>query len=398
MVSIASTQVVPPAAPVQPNPVTASDSAPVAVAMVVESASAVPAASSSAQATVEGSANAVSEPNANSSAAGGRSASGTLAGGSASGLAAAALADGSEIVFGVPIEDNGMLKIMRRVIVLAAIGATFYITHFIGNLMRGAYSSPSSGDSSSLWTAISSLLIELSIPACGYYGALHSNRQLTCCFCSCNLFVTIVSIMSFIRLHIRIGELDGHCERERNSHQRRTCEVWTSDGAEKYMMVCSTILVICLGCLAFWFGNSLYQRLAQEFTSSGVSHVTLVGEVISLSSLPGARGSSPGAPGTSSGGGSTAAAVSLIPLSALEPISVGDAPAGAEVLTGPAAGVNAESVPSQPSTDLSDTAARASADANMASNAMPGGLEAPSRGPAGDASAERRETSGQEQL
>lgn len=292
-----------PAGDVEPTP--AGDVAPVVSEPVTEHVS------SSSQATVDASADAAAEPavagnTASSSSATGVSASGASAPGP-SGLAAAALADGSEIVFGVPIEDNGMAKVMRRVIVLAAVCATFYITHFIGNLMRGAYSSPSSGDSSSLWTAISSLLIELSIPACGYYGALHSNRQLTCCFCSCNLFVTIVSIMSFIRLNIRIGEIDGACERERNSHQRRTCEVWTSDGAEKYLMLFSTILVMCLGCLAFWFGNSLYQRLAQEFTSAGVSHVTLVGEVISLSSLPTVMGANPGATGPSS-------AVAVIPL------------------------------------------------------------------------------------
>jgi hypothetical protein len=50
-------------------------------------------------------------------------------------------------------------------------------------------------------------------------------------------------------------------------------------------MIVSMILVICLGCLAFWFGNSLYQRLAHEF-NSGPPSLPVVGEVISLSSLP----------------------------------------------------------------------------------------------------------------
>lgn len=206
---------------------------------------------------------------------------------------AVALVDGSDIVLGVPIEDNGLVKVARRVIILAATGATFYTCHFIVDLMRGTYSTPSSGgsDSSSLWTAISSLLIQLSIPACGYYGALQSNRQLTCCFCSCNLFVTIVSIMSFIRLNIRIGELDGQCEKETNSEQRRTCELWTEEGMTKYLMICSTIWAICLGCLAFWFGNSLYQRLGQ-FTGSAPRALPLVGEVIDLSSVPTVLGAS----------------------------------------------------------------------------------------------------------
>jgi hypothetical protein len=192
--------------------------------------------------------------------------------------------DRSEVVFGIPMEDTGMQKVMKRVIVLAAVAATFYTCLFVSNLLQGAYAMNTEG-TSSLWTAISSLLIELSVPACGYWGALHRNRQLTCCFCSCNLFVTFVSIVAFIRLNIRIGELDGDCHREKNQSQRRTCEIWNRDGAEKYLMVTTMILLILTGCLAFWFGNSLYQRLAQEFSSSGPPLLPLVGEVVPLNSF-----------------------------------------------------------------------------------------------------------------
>lgn len=208
---------------------------------------------------------------------------------------AVALVDGADIVLGVPIEDSGLVKVVRRVIILAATAATFYTCHFIAELMRGTYNSPSSSNSgsndssnsssSSLWTAISSLLIQLSIPACGYYGALQGNRQLTCCFCSCSLFVTIVSIMSFIRLNIRIGELDGQCHLETNYEQRKSCELWTEEGVAKYIMISSTILAVCLGCLAFWFGNSLYQRLGQ-FAGGTPRALPLVGEVIDLASVP----------------------------------------------------------------------------------------------------------------
>jgi len=195
--------------------------------------------------------------------------------------------DGSEIVMGVPIEDHGMSRMVRRVIILATIGATFYILHFIVNLMRESYDDGQSQDATSLWAAMSSLLIELSIPACGYCGALYNNRQLTCCFCSCNLFIAIVSVMSFIRLNVRIGELDGQCELESNAQQRRSCEVWVGDGVEKYLMLTSTIVIVCIGCLAFWFGNNLYNRLAQDFSLQMPMVQPLVGEVISLSSSNG---------------------------------------------------------------------------------------------------------------
>merc|ERR1719502_1663265 len=88
------------------------------------------------------------------------------------------------------------------------------------------------GSTSSLWAAMSGLLIELSIPACGYYGAIHANRQLTCCFCSCNLFVTVLSVVTGIRLMMRSVELDGECERERNEQHRADCEVLKGEHAE----------------------------------------------------------------------------------------------------------------------------------------------------------------------
>lgn len=204
-----------------------------------------------------------------------------------------AIIDGSEIVLGVPIDDGQMLKIARRVIILAAIGASFYICNFNINLLRGNYNAQDGENGTSLWAAVSSLLIELSIPACGYCGAVYNNRQLTCCFCSCNLFIAIVSIMSFVRLNIRTGEIDGQCEREQNAQQRKTCEVWTSQGIEKYIMLGSTLLIVCLGCLAFWFGNNLYNRLAHDSALLMPPPAPLVGEVISLDSS-GAEGETQG--------------------------------------------------------------------------------------------------------
>lgn len=189
--------------------------------------------------------------------------------------------NGSLIVFGVPVDNIGMLKIMKRVIVVAAIVATFHTCHFVVNLLRGAYSKNTDG-TNSLWTATSSLMIDLSIPACGYYGALHGNRQLTCCFCSCNLFITAVTLFAFVRLHMRVAQLGGECDKERTVKQQETCEIWTSDGVDKYMMVTTTIATIFLGCLAFLFGNSLYQRLSLDFINAGPPLLPLLGEVISL--------------------------------------------------------------------------------------------------------------------
>mmetsp|Transcript_67828 Transcript_67828/g.196190 ORF Transcript_67828/g.196190 Transcript_67828/m.196190 type:complete len:392 (+) Transcript_67828:100-1275(+) len=202
--------------------------------------------------------------------------------------------DNSEIVLGLPITDNGTTRMIRQVIVLASLVSVYYVVHFVVNLLSGNYSSDENSEATSLWAATSSLLIELSIPACGYLGALYNNRQLTCCFCSCNLFIAVVSIMSFIRIHVRIGELAGNCAAEENIRQRKTCEAWMDDGAEKYLLIISTALIVLLGCTASWFGNALYNRLARDSHSLNAPLIPpLVGEVISLT--PSSGGGSQGA-------------------------------------------------------------------------------------------------------
>lgn len=224
------------------------------------------------------------------------------------------LPDGTEVVLGTPLADSGIRTVIRRVIILATVGALFYVAAFLRNLLRGNYSGGGSrgDDATSLWSSVSSLLIELSIPACGYCGAKYANRQLTCCFCGCNLCVTIVTIMSFIRLNIRIGEIDGQCERESNAQQRRTCELWTGESSEKDWIILSNLMTTCVGCLAFWFGNVLYARLATE-VDGGNTPAPVTGEVVALGTLPGL--------GTSPGGGLPAEIAALFHSSPSDPLA-----------------------------------------------------------------------------
>eukprot|EP00405_Crypthecodinium_cohnii_P007295 CAMPEP_0206421082 /NCGR_PEP_ID=MMETSP0324_2-20121206/1244_1 /ASSEMBLY_ACC=CAM_ASM_000836 /TAXON_ID=2866 /ORGANISM="Crypthecodinium cohnii, Strain Seligo" /LENGTH=303 /DNA_ID=CAMNT_0053885125 /DNA_START=71 /DNA_END=982 /DNA_ORIENTATION=+ len=187
-----------------------------------------------------------------------------------------------DFVFGQPLCDKGIGKSTKTVITLAALFAGFYTLHFISDLLGGDLDN--SSDSTNLWASLSSLLIELSIPACGYCGALYSNRQLTCCFCSSNLFLAAISVVSFIRLVVRISDLDGDCDLEINESQRKTCKIWVANGSEKYSMIASTCLIVILGIGSCWFGNILFNKLGQEL-SFRVPASALVGEVIVLEGM-----------------------------------------------------------------------------------------------------------------
>lgn len=238
--------------------------------------------------------------------------------------------EGTEIVIGVPIDNTGINKATSRVIILASMCATFYIVRFIINLMRNDFElSGNNTRTTTILAAFSSLLIELSVPACGYFGAVYSNRQLTCCFCSCNLLIAIVSIVTCIRDNIKVSELNRQCDQELNAQQRRKCEAWTSNGWEKYMLIISTVVVFFLGCVAFWFGNLLYNRLAGDHLTQSPQ----VGEVIRLFSSSGSDG---GSLSTSSAGATVQSTVpSTAPRTAsrdaatVPPVaSIGVAPAG----------------------------------------------------------------------
>lgn len=170
--------------------------------------------------------------------------------------------DDAEVVFGVPINDVKLEKAFRRVILLSVIAAAFHTIQFVIDLLSGAHRER---DLMGLWGALSSLMLELSIPACGYYGALRSNRQLLCCFCGCNLFIALMTLMTLIRLELRV--VDGNCDLESNSQQRRTCELWAGDSPEKHLMLFRMAAVVCIGCLAFFAGNRLYQRIAHNHLS-----------------------------------------------------------------------------------------------------------------------------------
>jgi len=189
------------------------------------------------------------------------------------------------LVLGIPVEDIGSRRVIRCVIILSTIVAAFYIFLFNANLMRGVYNGSSedhNNDTNTLWTSVSSLLIELSIPACGYCGAMYQNRQLTCCFCSCNIFVVVLTATHFARIQIRISEIAGRCDQEADLNQRSQCEIWTSNSGEKWLLLSGTVLEFCLGCLAFWFGNILYNKLFLASNPAVPPLAAFVGEVVSL--------------------------------------------------------------------------------------------------------------------
>ncbi|CAE7230975.1 unnamed protein product [Symbiodinium necroappetens] len=64
-------------------------------------------------------------------------------------------------------------RITIRVILLAAAACAVSVIHFVVNLLRGNYDSPENGDANAgIWSQLSALLIELSIPVSGHSDSM----------------------------------------------------------------------------------------------------------------------------------------------------------------------------------------------------------------------------------
>mmetsp|Transcript_71430 Transcript_71430/g.192334 ORF Transcript_71430/g.192334 Transcript_71430/m.192334 type:complete len:248 (+) Transcript_71430:224-967(+) len=209
---------------------------------------------------------------------------------------------------------------VRRVIILSTMVAFYYVCGFIWRLLTGMYGNGKNGTSDALWSALSQLAIELSIPACGYYGAMYAHRTLLFFFCGANIIFIVAAVIGFFRLLVILSSSSAQLCQQEYASARNTCDIMTGEGVEKYFLLSSLALLTCLGCLSFLAGKRLYQGLG-PFDNSEVhaNRGPLLGEVI-IGGLDGEVGAE-GASGNDSG---DAVIVIVQPESA-------DAGAGAEV-------------------------------------------------------------------
>lgn len=166
-----------------------------------------------------------------------------------------------------PLPGSAEAVAAHRVMMFAWVVVIFYSLHFTRELWRYHTSSVDPPGSRIIIIEDAALLsLQLLIPGCGFCGAMRRSRQLVCYFCSCSLFTTMAMFVSLVNLVIRVTSLNGQCGMA--GHELRVleaCRVWAQGGFGRFLMLvvdCGDILV---GCMAFWFGRTLYryQRLAQ---------------------------------------------------------------------------------------------------------------------------------------
>jgi len=145
------------------------------------------------------------------------------------------------------------------VLVVTTLLAAFYTLWFVGELLLTKKWRSTENDVEGVWSGINTLLVDLIVPACGYYGALYGNRHLTCCFCTCTLMLSTLAI-SMVVLKLLA-----------NLHSIR----WQEFGEDDCKKAFGTLLDLC----AFWFAAHLYSQMP----SNRPTFLTpLVGQVVHI--------------------------------------------------------------------------------------------------------------------
>ncbi|CAK0814747.1 unnamed protein product [Prorocentrum cordatum] len=186
----------------------------------------------------------------------------------------------SETVRGLSITQSKLYMALKRLLVVVGLCSTFYILWFVFELTTGSYKP----DGSDLWngqavsddsdgagtsedgergtTGILGLLIQLAVPLCGYMGVTHGSRQLTCCFCGCNLFRSLWALTALLRL-----TMDGQLE--------------ASVSSLRYVLLVHSLrCVLCA--IAFCLGNHAYMLMSGGPRPSQQFLFPLVGEIVTM--------------------------------------------------------------------------------------------------------------------
>jgi len=183
----------------------------------------------------------------------------------------------AQAVYGMRIANPRLATLTRRVLTLSAVIALLNIiirivAYFLSrNQISGL----------NIIAALVSAGLSLLVPACGYFGAKNSDRNLACCFCGCNLLGSACNIFSIIFLAIAQNLLKLWVDQCNPSEENRVeCPDWGNvcgynyDAQECYDELASSfssstvivvalisLPVILLQCLAFVWGSQLYSEL-----------------------------------------------------------------------------------------------------------------------------------------
>ncbi|CAE8597993.1 unnamed protein product [Polarella glacialis] len=196
---------------------------------------------------------------------------------------AQALTGAPQLIFGLPIQNERLAKLTRKVLIVALVSAVLVLIRgFIGLASGGGAQAPEQ---------VLGMALALLVPICGYLGAKKSDQVLTCCFCCCNLLGSCLTIFVFVTAFAASGVLSyivQNCDPRNNdgtgcptAHQWLTyCpdlpEGYTAEDCYSdlqgqagdmqstlHWMVLLVVPSVLMQCLGFCWGNQLYSELKQ---------------------------------------------------------------------------------------------------------------------------------------
>ena len=170
-------------------------------------------------------------------------------------------------VYGIQLTDRKTAKLVRGVLVLSVISAAVAITLAVLDFTIFE------GQNSVSQTVIS-LIIGISIPMVGWFGAWLTNRLLVGLFCSLSFSLSLFNLISYILIIVGIDytiDILRNCNPDGtvviNGQINSTiCKNYTEDSLRNIYIIASAVSIpmILLQCLSGVFGSRLYGRMSPE--------------------------------------------------------------------------------------------------------------------------------------
>lgn len=168
------------------------------------------------------------------------------------------------VVYGIRVANSKLAGLVKKVLIISGLAAIVVIVLAVLNftILRNR---------TTVTQSIISLIVGLSIPIVGWFGAKLANRSLLGLFCSFSLSCGLFNLISYILVMSSAGFIDRYLDQCRpdgtviidGAINRSLCLDYTHSAVRDVYIIasCVSIPVIILQCLGGIYGNSLYSEL-----------------------------------------------------------------------------------------------------------------------------------------
>jgi len=163
------------------------------------------------------------------------------------------------IAFGIPVEITEQSRREKRhvprVLVISVVLIVIKVVEFGVLFLTNALQA-------SIYSSFLTLLLQMTVPACGYFGAIATHGNLVMCFCGCNMLNTILLVLDILLAGLYHGR--GQMCGDEQSRRKQLCLMWNLDNNLAYFGWIINGLTMIAELLGFLWGCNLYYLIHRQ--------------------------------------------------------------------------------------------------------------------------------------